>query len=630
MLIKTIENLNNKSDKDKIKYEFKNQRMSKLAMEYLDNKFGSIPLSTMNKSGDFIFHSEFIRNCQFNGWISAPKKEKLNAYDYNKHYTSCFIGQDVKFGWPIYTVFDEVKPFEGDITTGFYYIETDNFFPLKGNGFYDADLIQYCIDECIIKENQIKYEYKSSHELKPKHFKTFVEAVYNNFENPKYAINTLIGFFGHDYKSRNVHHFTQDGRLVLPELVQNSDAKVKYVYHKEFTESKTEPINIDDCNIDDYVSTKNPLMYHVYDDKRVKSFKNSLPLFYKVYNVSAMKMHQMTKLIGGTVRAVFTDTIIFEGKINQPKCNTNIIGGIRKTKLKEFTHCCNTKPRETKYEELKPEPIKLKSIEEFNINDNLGCFITGMAGTGKSYKTKQLQQELLKSSNNGNCFRVCTPTHKSALIVDGITVYNLFNINPHDFSYLKSSVEKLKNEGLEWVFIDEISMISSKVWSVLRDIKRIYKFKFVLVGDFAQLDPVEEKKYNVLHSEIFAELCDGQMLELTRNYRAENDPVFKEFSDDLLIARNGGKPNFNKYGKTECRKSLCWTNKTRKEINYKWMLEESKDKPYIIINNVKVFCGLPIICKKTFKCDKVNELKNNEEFEVINISDKDISIKNNR
>ena len=66
------------------------------------------------------------------------------------------------------------------------------------------------------------------------------------------------------------------------------------MYHKEFTESKTEPINIDDCNIDDYVSTKNPLMYHVYDDKRVKSFQNYLPLFYKVYNVSAMKMHQMT------------------------------------------------------------------------------------------------------------------------------------------------------------------------------------------------------------------------------------------------------------------------------------------------------------------------------------------------
>ena len=41
---KTIENLNNKSDEDDIKYEFKNQRMCKLAMEYLENKFGSIPL----------------------------------------------------------------------------------------------------------------------------------------------------------------------------------------------------------------------------------------------------------------------------------------------------------------------------------------------------------------------------------------------------------------------------------------------------------------------------------------------------------------------------------------------------------------------------------------------------------
>ena len=38
----------------------------------------------------------------------------LSAYDYNKHYTSCLMGQDVKFGWPIYNVFDEVKKFDGN------------------------------------------------------------------------------------------------------------------------------------------------------------------------------------------------------------------------------------------------------------------------------------------------------------------------------------------------------------------------------------------------------------------------------------------------------------------------------------------------------------------------------------
>ena len=41
-------------------------------------------------------------------------------------------------------------------------------------------------------------------------------------------------------------------------------------------------------------------------------------------------------------------------------------------------------------------------------------------------------------------------------------------------------------------------MISSKVWSVIRDIKYIYGFKFVLFGDFYQLPSVEAKHYNVL------------------------------------------------------------------------------------------------------------------------------------
>jgi hypothetical protein len=151
-----------------------------------------------------------------------------------------------------------------------------------------------------------------------------------------------------------------------------------------------------------------------------------------------------------------------------------------------------------------------------------------------------------------------------------------------------------------------------------------------LFGDFYQLPSVESKHYDVVNSEVFSEICDGQMLELTRNYRAENDVDFKEFITDLRIIKNGGKPDFKTYGTTKCRKSLCWTNKTRKSINYKWMQEEAKDKKYIIINNFKVFVGLPIICKKTMTVNKTNELKNNEEFEVINLDDKTITIKNDR
>ena len=389
-------------------------------------------------------------------------------------------------------------------------------------------------------------------------------------------------------------------------------------------------IDMDNFNPDDHIKTESPLIFHVYNNKRVKSFQNYLPFFYKIYNVSAMKMHQMATRIGGIVRGVFTDTIIFEGNINKPKCNKDIIGGIRETAIKDFTKCINTTPRASKYIDECPKPIKLKQIKEFKLDNDKGCFITGEPGTGKTYMCKQLQQEILNSVRNGGSYKVCTPTHKSALIANAITIYNLFNINPVDYTYIKTTVEKLKTDGVEWIFIDEVSMITSKIWSVLRDIKKIYGFKFVLFGDFYQLPSVESKHYDVVNSEVFSEICDGQMLELTRNYRAENDVDFKEFITDLRIIKNGGKPDFKTYGTTKCRKSLCWTNKTRKSINYKWMQEEAKDKKYIIINNFKVFVGLPIICKKTMTINKTVELKNNEEFEVINLDDKTITIKNDR
>ncbi len=44
--------------------------MSTLAMEFLKKEYCNLPLSSMNESGDYIFSSDYIRNCQFNGWFS--------------------------------------------------------------------------------------------------------------------------------------------------------------------------------------------------------------------------------------------------------------------------------------------------------------------------------------------------------------------------------------------------------------------------------------------------------------------------------------------------------------------------------------------------------------------------------
>jgi hypothetical protein len=82
--------------------------------------------------------------------------------------------------------------------------------------------------------------------------------------------------------------------------------------------------------------------------------------------------------------------------------------------------------------------------------------------------------------------------------------------------------------------------------------------------------------------------------------------------------------------KKDCRKSICWTNRTRKAINQKWNLKESHNVKYISLNNMRVYKNLPIISKKTVNVgDKLlgQQIRNNEEFEVMDIHNKTITIK---
>ncbi len=62
-------------------------------------------------------------------------------------------------------------------------------------------------------------------------------------------------------------------------------------------------------------------------------------------------------------------------------------------------------------------------------------------------------------------------------------INHIFNIDTHTHTYLKSAVEKLKNSGVEYIFIDEISMINSKIWGVLSDIKKKYNLMTINNND---------------------------------------------------------------------------------------------------------------------------------------------------
>ena len=82
--------------------------------------------------------------------------------------------------------------------------------------------------------------------------------------------------------------------------------------------------------------------HSIKTDKNVKCFQNHLPFFSEIYSASAMKMHQMAAKIKGIVSGMLTE-------IKLPKCNENVIGGIRKIDVTEFTKCINTTPRQSEF-----------------------------------------------------------------------------------------------------------------------------------------------------------------------------------------------------------------------------------------------------------------------------------------
>ena len=147
-------------------------------------------------------------------------------------------------------------------------------------------------------------------------------------------------------------------------------------------------------------------------------------------------MHQLAQHVGGYVRGIFTDTIIVENPKNKPFLSLEI-GGVRNSKISESNIILEAKPRTKNFIHEKPEKKVLKNIDEFKLKDNKGCCILGMAGTGKSTLCKKLQQEL-----GINKYQVGAPTHKAALLIGAVTVYNLFNICPKTHTYLN---QPLKN-----------------------------------------------------------------------------------------------------------------------------------------------------------------------------------------
>lgn len=185
-------------------------------------------------------------------------------------------------------------------------------------------------------------------------------------------------------------------------------------------------------------------------------------------------------------------------------------------------------------------------------------FLTGKAGTGKSFIVKEAIKKLRKA---GKKVIALAPTGVAANNIGGQTLHSFFSIPPFGIVTYESanfiSGEKRRILDLvDTIFIDEISMLRAdlldgiNITLLKNGCKKINKLQFVFIGDMKQLKPVVDDNMKSVLLQHYKDIhwhyarCITKInpveIELTEIIR-QSDP---DFINALNIIREGGKDEY--------------------------------------------------------------------------------------
>jgi 5-methylcytosine-specific restriction enzyme A len=628
--------------------------------------------------------------------IREPTKgKKLFTIDINKCRRNILLNH--KHDYCIFNVMDEPEEYKkSKIIEGLYYIETDSYFPLRGNGWYYHSLVQYCLDNNIITKDNIKYVIYSSSTVKHDYYNGFINYCNDhilNYDQIQEYYNTRtdenINFEGAPQEDETCINLNDDGEYEKIYVVKNkcvlSDYKKSCINSMiggfkpntqkkvnwrsvHVTESKIEALQYslqyEGSFMSSFVSN-NKLFFHVFAPSKTTNIETERPLYDQIVQQEAMELHKLKTLVeskGGVVTDINTDAITCTfpddkfpfGLIDAaPGCGAATqlknLNGYYWDELKTVPkYKLEPNAKRVKYPKLvhymrfdnytlHTEPWEITpDVPDNNfeplinkiLDSNKSWLINGPPGAGKTTLINKIKEYL---TNNNKVYKCLAPTNLAALLIDGTTV--------HKFACKLKKLTKFMETQLDYIFVDEVSMLHSNFYKILMIIKQLKNCNIIVSGDFNQLDVIGDlHKYDYKNSSILKELCDHNNINL-QTCRRSNDKLFNLIQFDNI--NNLTPDDFKSDIKIDNDINICWTNNTRKQINKKYMdtaYKKAKTSNYITLKKLEYDDNSQdvILVNKTPLIAKVNngnlKLINNERYIIkkVDKNTKEIVVENSR
>ena len=419
----------------------------------------------------------------------------LQAWDVNKQYSA--ILRNNPYPWYVFNTFAMPTPFDGEVKDGFYFVETENTCPCKGNGLYSRAIVEYLIKNDI--PHRITQQILPSSSLSSTYFEKFVDAVIEKTDNFKYVLNTFIGMLNKNNKKKSS---LKAFRLQEEAFMDVWNNKTNYMEIAVDTETTV--------YVSAHLKTKN-------------IYNNNMAFNCQILDLAAIQLAEGMKHLeakGAVIVKYKVDSITFKADEFEIDLSTSKLGGWKKEEVKPFSKIALPKVSKYVLNNFNFQWAKTVNEGDCDLVDFLStnsAMLNGPAGYGKSW----LLNKVIEKVGADKCCAVSF-TNMAANNIDGSTFHRMFKIRmtATEGNY---DIERVL-DGKEVLIVDEISMIPEWLYSNILAAK-MAGLRIICAGDFSQLMPVRDS-ISAEDSDLLKMLCENQV----------NLTIYKRGNSELLSA----------------------------------------------------------------------------------------------